>query len=237
MHFALTTGPSPKGRGGQFSKVRCQSSITVTSYAQDCNLGAFPVPLDYDRVVPMLWSVERRVAMRFVLGAVLLAVTFIPGGRLAAAVSDGIISEPAAGQHGLARPWFTQVEMDAARRHICDITLYEGMLYLRPIGRRLPPSTPRRAMALVEGSRTAGLPRHDPGGDRDLLATINGSGFMCQPLYRRIAVPNKVAGSPNGSPSLSDDLVFVPTAAGWCWPIAWSHRAIRPATWGSATKT
>ena len=129
--------------------------------------------------------------MRFVLGAVLLAVTFIPGGRLAAAVSDGIISEPAAGQHGLARPWFTQVEMDGARSRICDITLYEGMLYIE---------TDRAKIAALDAetghelwSKEVGRPDFPSmplAVDRDLLATINGSEIYCvQPLHRRVAVP------------------------------------------------
>ena len=68
----------------------------------------------------------------------------------------------------------------------------------------------------------------------DLLATINGSElYVCNRYNGDLLYQNKIAGSPNGSPALSDDLSSFPPPPERCWPIAWSRRAIRRGRWAT----
>ncbi len=154
--------------------------------------------------------------MRLVLGAMVLAVTFMPGSRLGAAIRDGIISEPAAAQHGMARPWGVQIEMDRSRSRVRDMALYEGTLYVqtnRANISALDAETGHQLWAKVIGRPD--FPSVPLVIDGDLLATINGSEiYVCNRYNGELLYQNRIAGSPNGSPALSDDLIFVPTAAG-----------------------
>ena len=154
--------------------------------------------------------------MRCVLGAVVLAVTFIPGGRLGAAVSDGIISEPAAEQHGMARPWLAQVEMDRARGRVNDISLYDGTLYVqtnRAIISAIDAETGRQLWSKAVGRPD--FPSLPLAVNGDLLGTVNGSEiYVCNRYNGEVLYQNQLANSPNGGPALSGDMIYVPTDAG-----------------------
>jgi outer membrane protein assembly factor BamB len=154
--------------------------------------------------------------MRFLPSAVVAAVALIPGSRLAAAAGDAIISETAAEQHGLVRPWLAQAELDPSRARVCDMVLYEGALYVestRANVTALDAETGQRLWARTIGNPDFPSMPLAVGGD--FLAVLNGSELYVANRYSgEVLYEVKTAGSPNGPPALSDRFAFVPTAAG-----------------------
>ena len=87
-----------------------------------------------------------------------------------------MIPETTAAQHGLTRPWFTQVELDRGQGQLRDLVLYEGTLYAQ---------TDKAVVHAIDAEtgktlwwKQVGQPQHPsmtPGAGRDLLAVVNGS--------------------------------------------------------------
>ena len=87
-----------------------------------------------------------------------------------------LISDTVAAEHGLVRPWFTQVELDRSRGRLRDLVLYDGVLYAQ---------TDKAVVHAIDAEtgktlwwKQVGDPIHPTmplDANRDLLAVINGS--------------------------------------------------------------
>ena len=117
--------------------------------------------------------------MRPFLIALTLAAA-IPAGDYCVS-ADAVVPVPTAEQHGPARPWCTQVQLNSGRGRIRDMVLHEGVLYVQ---------TDRATITALDAetghqlwSKMIGRPEHPsmtPDVSSDLLATVNGSRlFVC----------------------------------------------------------
>lgn len=127
-----------------------------------------------------------------------------------------MISETVAAEHGLSRPWFTQVQLDETRGHLQDLVLYEGTLYAQ---------TDKAIIHAIDAEtgktlwwKQVGEPRHPsmtPGADRDWLAVVNGTRlyvlnrFNGDLLYRK-----DLSETPGAGAALSAQRVYVPLRSG-----------------------
>ena len=154
--------------------------------------------------------------MRTFLFAAVIGVVFCPAGLLPAATNEEIIPETQAEQHGLARPWMTQVQLDRGRARVRDFILYEGTLYIqstRAMIHAIDAETGRTLWARQVGR--ADHPNMTPGAYRDLLATVNGSRLYVMNRYNgEILFETQVNGAPGGGPALSGKRAYVPMVTG-----------------------
>ena len=101
--------------------------------------------------------------MRPFLISLTLAAALPAGGRLWAASADAIIPVPTAEQHGMARPWCMQVQLNYGRGRVRDMVLHEGVLYVQTDRATITALDAETwPSALVENDRTAGASQHDP---------------------------------------------------------------------------
>ena len=132
-----------------------------------------------------------------------------------AARSD-LIPETTAAQHGLARPWFAQVELDQGRGNISSVLLYEGMLYVQTSTAMIHAIDAETGKTLW--SSQIGQPKHPsmpPDAKGDLLATINGSRlYLVNRLNGEILCDKEIQDAPGGGPALSSKRVYVPIVTG-----------------------
>ncbi len=150
----------------------------------------------------------------FILAAALTAA-LCPCSPLWAARS-GLIPETTAAQHGLTRPWFTQVELDHGRGRLRDLVLYKGILYAQ---------TDQAVIHAIDAEtgktlwwKQVGQPKHPsmtPGVNHDLLAVINGSRlYVLNRLNGDFLYEKEVGGAPGAGPALSAKRVYVPMNTG-----------------------
>ena len=156
---------------------------------------------------------SRRVFLVFLAAA--LTAALCPSSPLWAARSE-LIPETTAAQHGLTRPWFTQVELDQGRGRLRDLVLYEGILYAQ---------TDKAVVHAIDAEtgktlwwKQVGRPQHPsmtPGAGRDLLAVINGSRlYVLNRFNGDLLYEKELGGSPGAGPALSAKRVYVPLATG-----------------------
>ena len=154
--------------------------------------------------------------MRSFLIALTLAAALPAGGRLWAASADAIIPIPTAEQHGMARPWYTQVQLNYGRGRVRDLVLHEGVLYVQ---------TDRATITALDAetghqlwSKMIGRPEHPsmtPNVSSNLLATVNGSRlFVCNRYTGEVLFETQVDGSPGAGPGLSEKFAYVPMVGG-----------------------
>ena len=161
---------TPDGGGHIFPALVPLPEIIAThnqrNYWRRAQLLANPPLWDYDRVVCRVYRTGNRLerpAMRPFLIALTLAAAFPAGGRLWAASADAIIPIPTAEQHGMARPWCTQVQLNSGRGRIRNMVLHEGVLYVQTDQATitaLDAETGRTT--LVENDWTTRASQHDP---------------------------------------------------------------------------
>ena len=131
--------------------------------------------------------------------AVALTAALCPSSPLWAARSE-LIPETTAAQHGLTRPWFTQVELDQGQGRLRDLVLYEGTLYAQ---------TDKAVVHAIDAEtgktlwwKQVGLPQHPsmtPGAGRDLLAVVNGSRlYVLNRFNGDLLYEKELSGSPGG---------------------------------------
>jgi outer membrane protein assembly factor BamB len=127
-----------------------------------------------------------------------------------------LIPEATAAQHGLTRPWFAQVQFDQGRGRVCDLILYEGVLYAQ---------TDRGTIHAIDAetgktlwSRQVGRPDHPsltPSASHDLLATINGSRlYVVNRFTGDLLFEKEIEGVAGAGPALSAKRAYVPTVTG-----------------------
>ena len=127
-----------------------------------------------------------------------------------------IVSETTAQQHGLTRPWFSQVALDHGAGRLTDLTLFEGVLYAqtdKAVVHALDAETGRTLW-----SQRVGTPGHVStaiGLNRDLLAALNGSRlYVLNRLTGEVLLEKNIDGAPGAGPALSAKHVYIPMTTG-----------------------
>ncbi|MGA2030990.1 MAG: PQQ-binding-like beta-propeller repeat protein [Thermoguttaceae bacterium] len=130
--------------------------------------------------------------------------------------ADDPIAETTAQQHGLTRPWFSQVQMDRARSRVHDLILHDGILYVqtdRAMIHAIDAETGRSLWA-----RMIGRPEHPsmtPGIGDDLMAVVNGSRLYVVNRYTGdLLYETEVEGAPGAGPAVSRKRAYVPMVNG-----------------------
>jgi outer membrane protein assembly factor BamB len=127
-----------------------------------------------------------------------------------------LIPETTAAEHGLSRPWFTQVKLDQGRGQLLGLVLYDGTLYAQ---------TDKAVVHAINAEtgetlwwKQVGRPQHltmTPGANRDLLAVINGSRLYV--LNRQdgdVLLERELSSTPGAGAALSATRVYVPLRNG-----------------------
>jgi outer membrane protein assembly factor BamB len=132
-----------------------------------------------------------------------------------AARSD-LVPEPTAAQHGLARSWFAQVELDQGSGGISNMLLYEGTLYVQTSTAMMHAVDAETGKTLW--SKQVGRPKHPsmpPDAKGDLLVTINGSHlYLLNRFTGEILGDQEIKDAPGGGPALSSKRIYVPIVTG-----------------------
>jgi outer membrane protein assembly factor BamB len=154
---------------------------------------------------------------RFFLVLLVAALTaaLCPSSPLWAARSE-LIPDTTAAQHGLTRPWFTQVELDQSRGRLRDLVLYQGIIYAQ---------TDKAMIHAIDAEtgktlwwKQVGQPKHPsmtPGVNHDLLAVLNGSRlYVLNRFNGDLLYEKEVGGAPGAGPALSAKRVYIPMSTG-----------------------
>jgi len=147
--------------------------------------------------------------------AAILAVLFSCAGVTAARTSE-LIPRTVVNQHGLSRPWFTQVEMDRHRSRVAHLTLDDGTLFIqtdRAMIQAIDAETGRSLWANQVGNPNS--PSLMPGVNEDLVAVVNGSTlFILSRHTGKLLWKHQVADAPGGGAALSQQWAYVPMVNG-----------------------
>lgn len=151
---------------------------------------------------------------RFFVAAALIG-GFLASSPVWAARSE-LIPETTVARHGLARPWFAQVELDEGRGNLKSIVLYEGVLYTQTSTAMMHAIDAETGKTLW--SRQIGQPNHPsmpPDAKGDLLAAVNGSRLYIVNRFTGALLGQKeIRDAPGGGPALSSKRVYVPIVTG-----------------------
>ena len=144
-----------------------------------------------------------------------LLVAFLLCDALSAARNQ-LIPETTAARHGLARPWFTQVELDRGRGRLTDLVLHQGTLYAQTDNAVIHAIDAETGRTLWW--KRVGLPSHPsmtPGLNHKRLAVINGSRvYVLNRLNGDLLYEKEVQGAPGAGAALSTKRVYIPTTTG-----------------------
>jgi len=152
-----------------------------------------------------------------------LCVVLCSSGPAWAARSE-LIPETTAARHGLARPWFTQVELDASRGQLRTLVLEGGVLYAQADGAILHAIDAETGRTLWR--RTVGRPELltlPPGVGSEMLAVLNGSRlFVLDRMTGELRYEKPVGGAPSAAPCPSAMRVYVPLSSGRVEAYRWA---------------
>ncbi|MFZ1936020.1 MAG: PQQ-binding-like beta-propeller repeat protein [Thermoguttaceae bacterium] len=152
---------------------------------------------------------------RHSLVAAALIAALCPLSPLCAMQGD-LISEETAARHGLARPWFAQVELDNTRAGIRSVLLYEGVLYVQTdtgIIHAIDAETGKTLWSKPIGSPQ--YPSMTPDARADMLAVVNGSRLYVVNRFNGDLLYEKACKYPPGAgAALSSKHVYVPSLEG-----------------------
>ena len=154
--------------------------------------------------------------IRHLLIATAIISTTFPCAGASAADSSKLIARTTAARHGLARPWFAQVQLDRGRGRLTHVVLYDGTIYAQ---------TNKAIVQAIDAetgetlwTRRVGRPQHPslaPAVARDMLAVVNGSRLYVVNRYNGdMLYESKVKGAPGAGPAMSDKRVYVPMVQG-----------------------
>ena len=147
--------------------------------------------------------------------AALVSIVSFPSGLPQAAAQE-IIPVAVAEQHGLARTWLAQAQVDRARGRVQDVVLYEGTLYVqttRGVLQAIDAETGQTLWSKQIGR--ADHPSMAPGAFRDMLATVNGSKLYVLNRHNgEVLFSAPLDGAPGAGPVLSARRVYVPMVSG-----------------------
>jgi outer membrane protein assembly factor BamB len=151
---------------------------------------------------------------RFLVAAALLAAlcTLHP----LSAMQNDLIPEETASRHGLARPWFAQVEVDNTRSGLKSVILYEGVLYAQTNTAIVHAIDAETGKTLW--SKQIGQPEHPsmtPDAKGDMLAVINGSRLYVVNRFNGDLLYEKTCKqTPGAGAALSSKHAYVPSLEG-----------------------
>lgn len=132
------------------------------------------------------------------------------------AAPNVLIPETTAAQHGLARPWFAQVELDQARAGLRHVLLYEGVLYSQTKSGTVHAIDAETGKTLW--SKQVGQPDNPtmpPDARGDLLALINGSRlYVLNRFNGNLLLEKDTQDAPGSGPGLSSRRAYVPNVTG-----------------------
>ena len=150
--------------------------------------------------------------------------------RSFAARPGGIIPQTAALRHGLARPWFTQIQLDRARARIEHIVLDPRREIVLDSGTMSVPETlfvqTDQAVLCAIDAETGqtlwaqevgrrGHPSLAPGANEYFVGVINGSYLnILNRADGKLLWKTQLEGVPGSGPAMSPDRVYVPMADG-----------------------
>lgn len=136
--------------------------------------------------------------------------------RSLAAGGSQVISEPAARRHGLARPWFTQIQMDRARARITHIVLDSGTLFVQTdqaVMHAVDAETGQTLWAEQVGRR--GHPSFASVANEYFVAVVNGSYlYVLNRENGKLLWKNQLEGTPGAGAAMSQRRVYVPMISG-----------------------
>jgi outer membrane protein assembly factor BamB len=153
--------------------------------------------------------------IRQILAAVALVVLGAWGPVWGGPRND-LIPETTAARHGLTRPWFTQVDIDAGRGRVCDVVLDEGTLFVQTDLAMLTAIHAETGQTLwVKQVGRRNHPSMTPGFSRDLVAIVNGSRLYAVNRHNGdLLYETLVGGAPGAGAALSDKRAYVPMVSG-----------------------
>lgn len=136
--------------------------------------------------------------------------------RSLAARRGEIIPETAARRHGLARPWFTQIQLDRARARVSHVVLDRGTLLVQTdhaVVHAIDAETGQTLWAKQVGRRDH--PSLTPGANKNFVAVINGSFlYLVNRFSGRLLWKTQLEGAPGGGAAMSEQRVYVPMVDG-----------------------
>ncbi|MFH1919001.1 MAG: PQQ-binding-like beta-propeller repeat protein [Planctomycetota bacterium] len=154
--------------------------------------------------------------MRSSLFVLALIGTLLLGDRSFAARRGEIIPQTVARQHGLERPWFTQIQLDRARARVDYIMLDSGTLFVQTdqaVLHAIDAETGQTLWAEQVGRR--GHPSLAPGANAYFVGVVNGSYlYVLNRLNGKLLWTTQLEGVPGAGPALSQDRVYVPMVGG-----------------------
>ncbi len=154
--------------------------------------------------------------MRSAVFVLALAGTLLACERLLAASRGQIIPETTAIRHGLARPWFTQVQVDQARGRITHIVLDAGTLFVQTdqsVLHAVDAETGQTLWAEQIGRR--GHPSLPAAASEYFVAVVNGSYlYVANRQNGKVLWRTQLKGAPGAGAALSDERVYVPMLDG-----------------------
>jgi len=153
--------------------------------------------------------------LRCFLAVAALVAVLCPS-RPVCAMQNDLIPEATAARHGLARPWFAQVELDHARGSLRNVLLYEGVLYAQTNTANVHAIDAETGKTLW--SKQVGLPDHPsmpPDAKGDMLAVVNGSRLYVVNRFNGDLLYEKVIkDAPGAGPAVSAKRAYVPSVTG-----------------------
>ena len=136
--------------------------------------------------------------------------------RSLAARRGEIIPETAARRHGLARPWFTQIQLDRARARVSHVVLDRGTLFVQTdhaVVHAIDAETGQTFWAKQVGRRDH--PSLTPGANKNFVAVINGSFlYVVNRFSGKLLWKTQLEGAPGGGPAMSEQRLYVPMVDG-----------------------
>jgi outer membrane protein assembly factor BamB len=154
------------------------------------------------------------MARRFLVAAALIAAGCACSP--VCAMQNELIPETTAARHGLARPWFAQVELDQARGRLASVVLYEGVLYAQTNTANVHAIDAETGKTLW--SKQIGMPNHPsmpPDAKGDMLAVVNGSRlFVVNRFNGSLLYEKEIRDAPGNGPALSSKRAYVPSVGG-----------------------
>jgi outer membrane protein assembly factor BamB len=132
------------------------------------------------------------------------------------AAKSELISETAANQQGLTRPWFTQTAVDTGIGRLADMVLFEGVLFVQTDKATVQAIDAETGKTLW--SKRVGNPAYPSmrlGVNHDHLAIVNGSRLYVLNRHNSdLLLEKALTDVPGAGPAVSSKRVYVPMVSG-----------------------
>jgi outer membrane protein assembly factor BamB len=132
------------------------------------------------------------------------------------ALQNELIPEATIARHGLARPWFAQVELDQGRTRLRQVLMYEGVLYAQTntaIIHAIDAETGKTQWSKQIGRADHPSMACDAKGD--MLAVVNGSRlYVVNRFTGSLLYERSIKDAPGAGPAMSSKRAYVPSVTG-----------------------